>query len=171
MRHGDDAIIPILSHLGATDSQGTVPEFIAARKNRQMADKKALLGGVTKYETDAAGENITIKLEMAPGDQSLSLTIPYHRIWSFMLAIRDAAFLASQRQQQVPSSQMAVSAPFVATSLQVGHYPSTGRIALHLQTNEGLPLQIAMDRELAETTILHLQSALAISPDESKKLS
>jgi len=136
-----------------------------------MADKKALLSGVTEYGTDAAGENITIKLEMVPEDQSLSLTIPFHRIWSFMLAIRNAASLAHQRQQQAPGSQIAASAPFVATSLQVGHYPKMGRIALHLQTNEGLPLQIAMDRELAETTILHLQSELAILPDASKTLS
>lgn len=117
------------------------------------------------------GENITIKLETEPTEQSLSLTIPYHRIWTFMHAIRSAASLAAQRQQQVPDSQMAAVAPYIAASVQVGHHPTTGRIALHLQTSEGLPLHIAMDRELVETTISLLQSELATSPDASKKLS
>jgi len=133
--------------------------------------KEALLSSVTEYGPDAAGENITIKLETEPQEQSLSLTIPYHRIWSLMHAIRSAASLAVQRQQQVPDSQVVVVAPYIAASVQVGHHPTTGRIALHLQTSEGIPLHIAMDRELVETTISLLQSELATSPDASKKLS
>jgi hypothetical protein len=130
-----------------------------------MFDKEALFSGVTEYETDAAGENIKIKLEMEPNDQSLFLTIPYHRIWSLMLAIRTAASLAVQRQQEVPQSQITAAAPFLADSVNVGTFPKTGRIALHLQTSEGIPLQIAMSRKMAESTISLLQSELDRSPD------
>lgn len=136
-----------------------------------MADKEALLCSVAEYGTDAAGENITIKLETEPREQSLSLTIPYHRIGAFMHAVRSAASLAAQCQQQVPFSQIVAVAPYIAASVQVGHHPTTGRIALHLQTSEGILLHIAMDRELVESTILLLQSELAKSPDASKKLS
>ena len=140
-------------------------------KDWQMADKEALLCSVAEYGTDAAGENITIKLETEPREQSLSLTIPYHRIGAFMHAVRSAASLAAQCQQQVPFSQIVAVAPYIAASVQVGHHPTTGRIALHLQTSEGILLHIAMDRELVESTILLLQSELAKSPDASKKLS
>ena len=79
-----------------------------------MADKEALLCSVAEYGTDAAGENITIKLETEPREQSLSLTIPYHRIGAFMHAVRSAASLAAQCQQQVPFSQ-------IADTDEVGH--------------------------------------------------
>ncbi|MGO9238257.1 MAG: hypothetical protein ACLP4V_30750 [Methylocella sp.] len=92
-------------------------------------------------------------------------------ILSAAMSVDSIASLAAQRQQQVPDSQMAVVAPYIAASVQVGHHPTTGRIALHLQTSEGIPLHIAMDRELVETTISLLQSELATSPDASKKLS
>jgi hypothetical protein len=142
-------------------------------KKRHEANgrQRSVVCSVTQYGTDAAEENITIKLETEPKEQSLSLTVPYHRIWTFTDAIRSAASLAAQCQQQVPFSQIVAVAPYLAASVQVGHHPTTGQIALHLQTSEGIPLQIAMDRELAETTISLLQLALDESPDGSKNLS
>jgi hypothetical protein len=136
-----------------------------------MANKEEILIGITEYGADAAGENITIKLLIEPEEQSLTLIIPYHRIWKLMDGIRNAASLAVQRQQNLPHSERFVLVPYVADSVAVGHYANSEGIALQFQTSEGIPLSVAMNREAAETTILLLESELTRLPDGSKHLS
>jgi hypothetical protein len=136
-----------------------------------MANKEALLIGVAEYEADAAGETITIKLVIEPDEQSLTLIIPYHRIWKLMDGIRNAASLAVQCQQKLPHSERFVLVPYVADSVAVGHYANSEGIAIQFQTNEGIPLSVAMNQEVAETTISLLESEVARSPGGSKHLS
>jgi hypothetical protein len=136
-----------------------------------MAGRETIFAEVGTYGTDAVGENITIELRLEPEDRSMLLTIPYNRIWLLVDAIRSAATLAVQAQQRVPAHQMAAVSPYVAQSVHVGHYPATGRIALHFQATEGIPLAVAMSRPVAETTIALFQSELDGPPEHSHKLS
>jgi hypothetical protein len=134
-----------------------------------MANKEVVLTGITEYGADAAGETITIKLLIEPEEQSLTLIIPYHRIWKLMDGIRNAASLAVQCQQKLPHSEKFVVAPYVADSVAVGHYAKG--IGIQFQTSEGIPLSVAMNRGVAEATMSLLESELTRSPDGSKHLS
>ena len=136
-----------------------------------MANKEALLTGITEFGADEAGENITIKLLIEPEEQSLTLIIPYHRIWKLMDGIRNAASLAVQCQQKLPHSEKFVLVPYVADSVAVGRYANSEGIGIQFQTSEGIPLSVAMNRGVAETTISLLKSELARPPDGSKHLS
>jgi hypothetical protein len=133
-----------------------------------MIHKEGSLTGVSEYGTDAAGETITVKLAIEPEEQSLTLIIPYHRIWKLMDAIRNAASMAVQYQRKVPYHEIVVSSPYIVDSVEVGHCAKGERVAIQFQTSEGIPLSVAMNREVAETAISLLESEMTRLSSGSK---
>lgn len=136
-----------------------------------MANKEELLIGIDEYGADESGENITIKLMIESEEQSITLVIPYHRIWKLMDGIKNAASMAVQYQQKSPHQKIILLDLYVADSVAVGRDANSERIAIQFQTSEGIPVSVAMNREVAKTTISLLESELAKSPYESKHLS
>ena len=118
-----------------------------------------LIKRVTCWSSSDLGDEIQLETTIEDGSLVV-LRSEYRDVPRLMLAIREGAAIAEQKQNLIPDSEIRMFSPWEATAVDTGLSPQGDLVGLHYQTTEGVPIELALSKELARETVERLSAEL-----------
>jgi hypothetical protein len=135
-----------------------------------MTDDYRILERTIESGTVKNGSAIQIDVAFSDGS-SLSIECPYEKIPRLVQSVMAAASAAEKQQRAMPGERIEVNSPYIATESMTGRSPDGNLFAIRFQTTEGVPLEVAMPRDIAQQTVDRLAAELAKPAPDNRRLS